>query len=150
VADVVQYVGGWLFDQMMAGWQVHVGVGAGQDVKPLQILGVGPQPDPGPESCQDGSSTPYRATIAVAAEVLDRDENLSFEVAEALRSGTAEVLVWGNPMSEDWERGKSLSDVEYPMSTAARAFKAYAMKAAAVQADSARSVEVFRFSAPAL
>lgn len=151
VADVVQYVGGWLFDQLMAGWQVHISVGAGQDVKPLQILGIGTWSDLLAEDLsQDGSVTPYRAILAVAAAVLDQDEDLRTEVADALRSGTAEVLVWGNRMSEGWERGKPLSDVEYAMSIAARAFKAHALKAAAVQADSARSIEIFRCSTPAV
>ena len=40
VADVVQSVGGWLFDRSMAGWDVNVLLANHHDTRPLRILGV--------------------------------------------------------------------------------------------------------------
>ena len=38
--DVVQSAGGWLYDRMMAGWEVTVLLPDGFDTRPLRILGV--------------------------------------------------------------------------------------------------------------
>ena len=40
VADAVQFAGGWLFDHVMAGWDVTVAVSDPKDVRPLRILGA--------------------------------------------------------------------------------------------------------------
>src|ERR1700722_8350135 len=40
-AEAVQYAGGWLFDQAMAGWDVTVIAAEAGDPRPLDILGVG-------------------------------------------------------------------------------------------------------------
>ena len=39
-AEAVQYAGGWLFDQVMAGWDVTVVTADDGDPRPLDILGV--------------------------------------------------------------------------------------------------------------
>src|SRR5271163_4270691 len=39
-AEAVQYAGGWLFDQVMAGWDVTVITADDGDPRPLDILGV--------------------------------------------------------------------------------------------------------------
>jgi hypothetical protein len=39
-AEAVQYAGGWLFDQVMAGWDVTVITVEDDDPRPLDILGV--------------------------------------------------------------------------------------------------------------
>ena len=38
--DVVQSAGGWLYDRVMAGWEVTVLLPHGCDTRPLRILGV--------------------------------------------------------------------------------------------------------------
>lgn len=38
--DVVRSAGGWLFDRVMAGWDVQVTLTRACDVRPLQILGL--------------------------------------------------------------------------------------------------------------
>src|SRR6516165_12059597 len=40
VAGVVRYTGGWLFDRVMAGWDVTVHVADHTDPQPLRILGA--------------------------------------------------------------------------------------------------------------
>src|ERR1700738_447166 len=39
-ADVVQTTGGWLFDRVMAGWEVNVLLPRGCPARPLRVLGV--------------------------------------------------------------------------------------------------------------
>ena len=39
-AEAVRYAGGWLFDQVMAGWDVTVVTADDGDPRPLDILGV--------------------------------------------------------------------------------------------------------------
>src|ERR1700710_7996 len=39
-ADVVQTTGGWLFDRVMAGWEVDVLLPHGCPARPLRVLGV--------------------------------------------------------------------------------------------------------------
>ena len=40
VIEVVTHAGGWLFDRVMAGWDVSVYIADRTDVRPLQILGA--------------------------------------------------------------------------------------------------------------
>ena len=40
VAEAVRAAGGWMFDRVMAGWDVRVLVSAGHDDRALQILGA--------------------------------------------------------------------------------------------------------------
>ena len=40
VADVVRAAGGWMYDRVMAGWDVTVLLADGADERPLHILGV--------------------------------------------------------------------------------------------------------------
>ena len=40
VLDAVQYAGGWVYDRVMAGWDVTVLVANDDDVRPLKILGA--------------------------------------------------------------------------------------------------------------
>ncbi len=40
VLDAVRFAGGWVYDRVMAGWDVTVLVGADEDARPLEILGA--------------------------------------------------------------------------------------------------------------
>jgi hypothetical protein len=40
VLDAVKFAGGWVYDRVMAGWDVTVLVGDQGDVRPLEILGA--------------------------------------------------------------------------------------------------------------
>jgi hypothetical protein len=124
VADVVGSAGGWLFDQVMEGWQINMNIGAGHDPRPLQILGIQPHP------LTDEVIAVHRSAIAVAARVLDRDGEVNKVVTEALRSGAQEVTVWGDRGEAERTYGHRLHDVEYPLNAAAAAFKCQALIAA--------------------
>ena len=40
VLDAVKFAGGWVYDRVMAGWDVTVLIGDDEDVRPLEILGA--------------------------------------------------------------------------------------------------------------
>ena len=71
VLDAVRFAGGWVYDRVMAGWDVTVLVGDDEDVRPLEILGA---------EVRDLESVlaswedrPHPQTVAVAADLFDRD-----------------------------------------------------------------------------
>jgi hypothetical protein len=140
IADVVQSAGGWLFDRVMAGWQINVKIGAEHDARPLQILGIRPHP------LTDEAIAVHRTAIAVAAHVLDHDDGVHKEVAEALRSGVDEVTVWGDRSAAERKYKHRLHDVQHPLTAAAKAFKEQALIAAGASVDCLDQIEVFRAS----
>jgi hypothetical protein len=124
----------------MAGWDVTVLLAERRDDRPLQILGVqivdleyvlatvGHRPPP--------------QTLAAAADLFDCDSRVRDGVLQALDQGATEVTLWG----QTWpaELDDSVRLVEHRLSAAARAFKAQALAAAAIHADSIEPIETFR------
>ncbi len=139
VVEAVRFAGGWLFDQVMAGWDVTVLTAGDADARPAQILGarvadlemVLARRVRG--SCLQG--------IVVRADLYGSDTRVRRMVDEA-RAGLAEVKLWG----EGWpaEMTGAAGPVRYQPSVAARAFKAQALAAAAIPADLAQDTEEFR------
>lgn len=137
---MVQSAGGWLFDQVMAGWDVTVITADHSDSRPLEILGV---------RGRDLESTlalpvlgPCLQAIAVREDLYESDARVRRMVRRAFDEGQAEVRFWGDFRPE--ERGDRPQALSHRLSRAARAFKAHALAAAAVPAASAEDVEVFR------
>jgi hypothetical protein len=126
VSDAVRYAGGWIYDRVMAGWDVTVLVGGDDDLRPLQILGA--------ETLSLGSvladweGRPHPQTVAVAADLFDRDPRVLTHVRNALDAGTTEVTVWGEELPAELDR--SVDSAQHHLSAAARAFKARALAAA--------------------
>jgi hypothetical protein len=136
---VVQSAGGWLFDQVMAGWDVTVITADHSDSRPLEILGV---------RGRDLESTlalpvlgPCLQAIAVREDLYESDARVRRMVHRAFDEGRAEVRFWGGVRPE--ERADRAQPLSHRLSRAARAFKAHALAAAAVPAP-AQDVEVFR------
>ncbi|MFB1297939.1 hypothetical protein ACAG24_020710 [Mycobacterium sp. pW049] len=126
VLDAVQFAGGWIYDRVMAGWDVTVLVGRDEDLRPLQILGARTL-----ELDTVLDSWELRAhpqTVAVAADLFGRDDRVRRGVLGALDQGATEVTLWGATLPA--ELGGSLDAVEHRLSAAARAFKAQALGAA--------------------
>src|ERR1700737_1030554 len=73
VADVVQSVGGWLFDRSMAGWDVNVLLANHDDTRPLRILGVRTF-ELHPALLSIGSGAERAVGVAIAADLLGTDE----------------------------------------------------------------------------
>jgi hypothetical protein len=143
---VVRHAGGWLFDRAMAGWDATVFVVDHDDRRPLRILGASitdlesaltsPPGEPGPQA------------IAVEAGLYASDGRVRRLVREALDGGLTEVKIWGDDWPADLEgEGES---VQHRLSTAARAFKAQALAAAAAPVDSIDVTETFRGGRPRL
>jgi hypothetical protein len=151
IAEVVRFTGGWLFDQVMAGWDVTVLNADNADSRPLRILGARSA------DLESGLTrvvqVPCLQTIALRADLYGRDERIRQLVLATAADNHADIRLWGDP----WPAG--LDDTAGPvqqhqLSVAARAFKAQALAATAepgsaadpgVTADPAgTAAEVFR------
>jgi hypothetical protein len=141
VLDAVRFAGGWVYDRVMAGWDVTVLVGDDEDVRPLEILGA---------EVRDLESVlasweerPHPQTVAVAADLFDRDARVRQGVLEALEQGATEVTLWGEGLPAELD--ESVDSVQqHRLSAAARAFKAQALAAANDPAVDVGHTETFR------
>jgi hypothetical protein len=122
VADVVAFIGGWVFDQAMRGWDVHVFVAGSPDVRPLQILGACPGDLDGYLA---GEHPVPPEHLAVATEIYDHDTRVRGVALAALRNRTSVVALWGRAAPAGLAR--SIRGERIPMSAAAAAFKAQAV-----------------------
>ena len=139
-AEAVRSAGGWLFDQVMAGWDVTVVTADRDDPRPLHILGV---------RARDLDAVfaapvlgPCLQAIAVRTELYDADERVRRFVLTAAEAGAAAVRPWGDMWPADFDG--SADSVSHRLSLAARAFKAQAMAAASLRAEPPAETEVFR------
>lgn len=147
VADAVHHAGGWMFDRVMAGWDVNVLL-AEQDpdrdsVRSLRILGAEPMDFESVVAA--GDDQPHPQALAVAAGLIDRDERVREGVLRALDHGMTEVAVWGEVGPAGLDRG--VDSVQHRLSSAARVFKAQALAAVAVTDLRVGPVETFRSGA---
>lgn len=136
VADVVASAGGWLFDRVMAGWDVRVATADTEDLAALQILGVQPV---ALKAMVDTGSAP--TALAVAGALCSADDRIRDALAASVRSARTEVTVWGDL----WVPGvgRTGDEVRHELSAAARVFKAQAALAARLDPVVA-GFEVFR------
>ncbi|UXA19864.1 hypothetical protein [Mycobacterium sp. SMC-4] len=122
VPSVVSFAAGWLCDRVRAGWRVTVVVPVGQDVRPLQIMGVDVvTAEPEVDALRGRSA----AAWAVDAAVLDADPDIRYEVKRALDRAQTEITVWG--AAESWAKNRRFTAVRHRLSAAARAFKQHAL-----------------------
>lgn len=139
VLDAVRYAGGWIYDRVMAGWDVTVLVAADEDLRPLQILGAATLNLD--SVLEDWEDRPHPQTVAVAADLFDRDPRVLAHVRNALDAGTTEVTLWGEQLPAELD--SSVDSAQHHLSAAARAFKSLAL-AAANDSASVGAAEVFR------
>ena len=139
-AEVVRCAGGWLFDQVLAGWDVTVVAVEMGDTRPLEILGVRARELD--VICANPILGPCLQSIAVRTDLYDADERVRGLVLAATEAGGAEIRLWGDVWPEDFD-GRADS-VSHRLSLAARAFKAQAMAAADLPGEPAADTEVFR------
>ena len=100
VAEAVRYAGGWMFDRVMAGWDVNVLLAESGDVRPLRILGA--EPVDFESVVAAGDDQPHPQALAVAADLIDRDERVRKGVLRAIDHGMTEVAVWGGAGRPAW------------------------------------------------
>jgi hypothetical protein len=139
VLDAVRGAGGWIYDRVMAGWDVTVLISTDEDARPLEILGADVRDlETVLASWED---RPHPQTVAIAAELFDSDSRVHQHVLNALEQGSTEVTLWGERLPAELD--DSVESVEHHLSAAARAFKTQALAAADADATVAHA-ETFR------
>jgi hypothetical protein len=125
VLDAVTFAGGWIYDRVMAGWDVTVLIANDEEVRPLEILGAEVRDlETVLASWED---RPHPQTVAVAAAMFDSDARVREHVLNALDQGATEVTLWGERLPAELD--ESVDSVEHHLSAAARAFKTQALSA---------------------
>jgi hypothetical protein len=134
-ADVVQSAGGWLYDRVMAGWEVTVLLPHSCDTRPLRILGVQAL-DPDAQPALTGSTS---QSLAVSAEAFTADARVREKVLQSLGDRLTEVALWGDgwPLAVN----RAMTRAQHVLSAAARRFKGYALAAAEICCDSVGPTE---------
>ncbi|WP_156618581.1 hypothetical protein [Mycobacterium sp. 852013-51886_SCH5428379] len=137
--DVVRAAGGWLFDRALAGWAVGVWLIDTRDLRALTVLGarVYPFVDAPAPAAEDE----VVAGLAVAGGLVATEHAVGALVADALRTGSTEVVSWGEPCPK---LGGRSTVVRYQPSAAARAFKRQALIALGGADPSVETVEMLR------
>ena len=150
--EAVRFAGGWLFDQAMLGWEVHVLTADSSAARALSILGVQAH------DLDDAlaSEVPFGAclrVVAIPADLYRCDERVRLMARGVLgtgASGPGELRLWGGDEPADprltWGPQCSTTRVSHTLSLATRAFKAQALVAASVPAPGGvvGGTEVFR------
>ena len=134
-ADVVQSAGGWLYDRVMAGWEVTVLLADSCDTRPLRILGVRAL-DLDAQFALTGSTS---QSLAASVEAFTADAHVRERVLKSLDNRLTEVALWG----DGWPLGvnRAVTRVQHVLSAAARTFKGYALAAAGIGCDSVDPTE---------
>ena len=125
VADVVRFAGGWMYDRVMAGWDVTVLLADRADERPLQVLGVDTADLE--SALALWAERPHPQTVAVAADLFAGDERVRRGVLGALEQGLTEVTLWGDSCPAELD--DSVGPVRHHLSAAARMFKTQALAA---------------------
>jgi len=134
-ADVVRSAGGWLYDRVMAGWEVTALLTHDCDTLPLRILGV--------QAADPKAGFPLTAakshSLAVSAEAFTADPRIREQVLACLDDRLTEVALWG----DGWPLGvnRTVTTAQYVLSSAARRFKGYALAAAGMPCGSVSHTE---------
>lgn len=124
--DVVQSAGGWLYDRVMAGWQVTVLLPHRCDSRSLRILGAGTSDLDSIDGPGVGSQS-----LAVSAEAFARDARIRDRVLESLDGRLTEVALWGQtPQGWPLRVNRMMTRAQHVLSAAARTFKGQALVAA--------------------
>ncbi|WP_436791447.1 hypothetical protein [Yinghuangia sp. YIM S10712] len=140
VVEVVRFAGGWLFDQVIAGWDVMVLTAEPGDDRPLQILGATAI------DLESALATPSRGArtdaVAVASRLYETDERVRTRLLAAVDEGMADARLWDAHQPADTEGTRRM--VAYRPTVAARAFKAQALAAAGVPIEECAAPEMFQ------
>ena len=140
VLEVVTRAGGWLFDRVMAGWDVTVFVADHAAMRPLQILGTQTLDLDYAFGSMDRRPRPQ--ALAVATDLFGSDLRARQCVLKALGHRSTEVTLWGEVRSAEF--AARTDSVEHRLSDAARVFKAQALAAAGAPDASVGCTETFR------
>ena len=133
--DVVRTAGGWLFDRVMAGWEVNVLLPRGHDARPLRILGVRVL------ELESGLDTtgPLSQGLAASVEAVTAHDCVRELVRRALDNPATDVALWGRNWPLGMDRG--MTRTEFTISAAARAFKSQTLRAAGSRCGAIEATE---------
>ena len=139
--DVVRSAGGWLYDRVMAGWEVTVLLPHRCETRSLRILGVDVVDTESEFAVAALGSTSQ--TLAISAEAFAVDARLRDKVLESLNNQFTEVALWGQPQ-QGWPLGvdRGLTTAQHLLSSAARRFKGAALAAAGISCGSVDFTEM--------
>jgi hypothetical protein len=129
-------VGGWLYDQVKAGWRIDAYIADLDDPRPLQILGVTAL------SLTSGTSSLDATAVAVDADFLSSDAHMHQEISSILDHGRATVVVYGASRPDVLDQ--QFGEMTHRLSSAASVFKTHAALAAAILPPSTTALECFR------
>ena len=136
---MVQVAGGWLCDQVLAGWDVIVVTADHEDQRALRILGVRGR------DLESALAVPLLGpclrAIAVETGLYCSDERVHQMVRAVAETGRTELRLWGYGWPDDLDA--RADRVSHRLSVAAGAFKAQALAAAAI-AEWPADTEEFR------
>jgi hypothetical protein len=136
--DVVQSAGGWLYDRVMAGWEVTVLLSQRGDTRPLRILGV--EALDLTSKFASSAMDPASQSLAVSAEAFAADAGVRKKVLQALDDRLTEVALWGDGWPLRVNRGTTRA--QHVLSAAALAFKGHALAAAGTPCNSIDPTEM--------
>jgi hypothetical protein len=130
--DVVGSAGGWLYDRVMAGWEVTVLLPNSRNTRSLRILGVSAVDDE--SEFVEAALNSTSQTLAVSAAAFAVDARLRDKVLDSLDNRLTEVALWGDGWPLGVDRG--LTKAQHLLSGAARRFKGAALAAAGMPCGS--------------
>ncbi|WP_319458336.1 hypothetical protein [Mycobacterium sp. RTGN4] len=137
---VVALAGGFLFDRAVGGWEVIVNVADLIDVRPLQILGVTTTCDLESVLTSD-SMRPVPQMLAVDPGLFGSDARVRDDVLRSFKRRETEVAFLGSTRPDGL--GRSVAAAQYQLSSAARAFKAQALRPTSTVRTTVAPTEVF-------
>lgn len=135
VDEVVCRAGGWLVDQVWAGWEVTILIVGDEDVRPLRILGVGTADRETAMLLWDKPNHPH--AVAVMADVLVGDTRVREALIGAAEFRPIEVTLWGSDLPDEFDG--VVVRAQHEPSAAAVAFKMQALTAAGISAPVSRT-----------
>lgn len=144
VDDLVSSIGGWLFDHILAGWVVTSIRISGRkleehELRPLTILGYRPRLEVVRGGLPAQRNRAPRQLVAVSSAAAEHDERLRARLHRSLNNKGAEIVLWGRDVTPLLGEGLSLTG--FRLSTAARVFKAEALRASSLPVEDPADTE---------
>ena len=136
----MRYTGGWLYDQVAAGWEVVVLVPEHADIRPLEILGASTVDlESALESSEHG---PMPDTIAVASDLYESDARVRDGLRDLIAGNHTTITMWGDSVPAELDA--RFGSTQHRLSRAAQVFKSHALAAASVSSTQVGPTECFR------
>ncbi|WP_020109951.1 hypothetical protein [Nocardia sp. 348MFTsu5.1] len=154
MADVVEHAGGFVFDRVMAGWDVTVLVPGSTNHRATRILGSGflnldlALTREMRYAMSATAGDPWPHAIALSRYLYESEPRIRIGLGQqTIERGLNKVLLWGNRSEYERHRGDS---IDHRLSIAALVFKAQALSAAkSMPTEDVGRIETFIEQPPA-